>query len=462
MNHTIDFDLADSDKPKYQLMVERLEAAIGQGQWQIGDRLPSNRELASLFGVTIGTVSKAMSEAVRRGMVETRVGSGTYIREPRGTSALGSGPAQQHVDLSLNVLPLAPVQALLQQALSAHGQQKGVQRLFAYEEVQQRQRFRQTAAAWLAAMGTPVDPQQLVLTSGVHHGLVAAFHHLLQPGDTAVCDPLCYTGFLRLARLRGVRLVAVDNDAHGMTPDALERAVHASRAKVLIANPVFQNPLASLMPLERRERIATLCRQLDLSIIEDAVNVPLADPGTPSLAALAPERTLHLTGFSKSIASGFRLGYASMPSAWIDAFQDAVLGVQWFAPGFYAELLEVMRAEGLLDACVQAHRDEAVARQRILREALPQAVAAGPGYHAWLPCGTERPSAELSDEARRKGVSLSAAQHFAADPASAPDGVRISLGSCEDRTDLGRGLSVLAGLLQSESAQRNAMTAPAV
>ena len=459
MKNAINFDLADTGKPKYQLMVERLESAIAAGQWTTGERLPSNRELAALFGVTIGTVSKAMSEAVRRGIVDTRVGSGTYIRAPRSAPEAAAGP--QAIDLSLNVLPLAPVQALLQQALAAHAQSQGAHRLFAYEEVQQRQRFRHTAAAWLSAMGTPSEPQQLVITGGVHHALVAAFHTQLRPGDTAVCDSLCYTGFQRLARLRGVRLVGVAGDAEGMNPDSLERAVRDSGAKVLVAHPVLQNPTATLMPLARRERIAALCRQHDLRVIEDAVNVPLADPGTPSLATLLPERTLHLAGFSKTIASGFRLGYASMPAAWVEAFQDAALGVQWFAPGFYAELLEIMQADGLLEACMQAHRAEAAARQQLLREAVPQAVVGGAGYHAWLPCGPERSSAELCEEARRAGLSLSAAHHFAADAASETrDGVRISLG-CEDRGQLARGLAVLAGLLRSD-AQRGAFNAPAV
>lgn len=464
MKKTINFDIAETGKPKYQLMVERLETAVGDGEWRPGDRLPSNRELAGLFGVTIGTVSKAMSEAVRRGMVETRVGSGTYIREPR--SAAGAGDAEhgaRTIDLSLNVLPVAPVQALLQEALAAHAQQKGGHRFFAYEEVQHCNRYQQTGAAWLASMGTPAEPQQIIITNGVHHGLLASFHVLLQPGESALCDALCYTGFHRVARLRGVRLVAVTGDDDGMDPDSLEKTIRASGAKVLVANPVLQNPMASTMPPDRRERIAAICRQHEIRVIEDGINVPLADPGTPSLAALLPERTVHLAGFSKTIASGFRLGYASMPVAWLDRFQEAVLGVQWFAPGFYAELLEVMRAEGLLDRCVQAHRSEAMARQQLLHESLPQAVVSGPGYHAWLPCSDERPSEQLCEQARRQGVSLSAGRHFAVDPdAGAPDGARISLGSCEDRSDLRRGLSVVGRLLQPNSQYHAIAAAPAV
>lgn len=465
MTKSINFDLAETGKPKFQLMVERLEAAVADGQWRPGDRLPSNRELAGLFGITIGTVSKAMSEAVRRGIVETRVGSGTYIREPRSAVAFADAElgSERTIDLSLNVLPVSPVQSFLQDALAAHARQKGGHRLFAYEEVQHRSRYQQTAAAWLASVGTPAEPQQIIITNGVHHGLLAAFHVLLQPGESALCDALCYTGFQRVARLRGVRLVGVACDGDGMDPDSLERAIRASGAKVLVANPVFQNPMASTMPADRRERIAAICRQHEIRVIEDGINVPLADPGTPSLAALLPERTVHLAGFSKTIASGFRLGYASMPVAWLDGFQEAVLSAQWFAPGFYADLLEVMQSEGLLNRCVQAHRSEALARQQLLHELVPQAVVSAPGYHAWLPCSDERPSERLCEQARRQGVSLSAGRHFAVDPdAVAPDGARISLGSCEDRADLRRGITLVARLLRPNAQYHPKAAAPAV
>lgn len=456
----LNFDLGDSDTPKYQRMVERLEAGIDGGQWKVGDRLPSNREMAVLFGVTIGTVSKAMSEAVRRGIVETRVGSGTYIRErqsgPVYAGAAGGGMA----DLALNVLPVAPVQDLLKAAVAAHAQAKGAARLFAHVGTYQTGSFRRDAAAWLSEMGTPSEPDEVILTNGVHHALQAAFHTLLKPGEAALCDALAYTGFKRIAGLRGVRLVGVAGDSEGMRPDALDRALRESGAKVLVANPVFQNPTGTTMPLQRREQIAAICRAQDVRVIEDGVGVPLSDPGTPSLAALMPERAVHLAGFSKSIASGFRLGYARMPAGWLEAFQDGILAVQWFPPGYYAELVEVMRADGLLERCVQAQRNEAAARQQLLREYLPQAAPGAVGYHAWLPLSGERPSTQLCEQMRSEGVILSAGQHFAVDPA-VPDGVRISLGSCEDRADLRRGLAVLSGVLESHSRYRVA-AAPAV
>ncbi|MGE3711869.1 MAG: aminotransferase class I/II-fold pyridoxal phosphate-dependent enzyme, partial [Hyphomicrobiaceae bacterium] len=294
--------------------------------------------------------------------------------------------------------------------------------------------------------------------------LVAAFQVLLQPGDPVLCDALCYTGFRRIAHLRGVRLVQVAADAEGMQPDSLEEAVRESGARVLLANPVLQNPLATVQPEGRRVQIAAVCKRHDLKVIEDAISAPLADPGTPSLAALMPERTVHLAGWSKSIASGFRLGYALLPRDWRSSFQEAVLGAQWFAPGFFAELVEGMRQDGALEECMRAQRAEALARQASLRQWLPMAVAEGTGYHAWLPCGPGLSSRELCELAGNQAVSVSASHHFAADPEMVhPDGVRISLGACEDRAKLQQGLAVLSGLvIQARSGQRLPTTAPAV
>jgi len=452
-------------KPKFQRMVELLEAAIVDGRWRPGDRLPSNRELAVRFGVTIGTVSKAMSEAVRRGIVETRVGSGTFVSAQRKMEGLGPiEAAERAVNLSLNVLPIAPVGGLLEAAMAAHAKRSGSVQMFSYAEARGIERYLRTAAAWLTTLGTPAEAGQLVLTGGVHHGLLAAFQILLQPGDPVLCDPLCYTGFRRIALLRGVQLTPVAADAEGMRPDSLEQTIRARGARVLLANPVLQNPLATVQSGERRAQIAAVCRRHDLKVIEDAISVPLADPGAPSLATLIPERTIHLTGWSKSIASGFRLGYACLPESWRSSYQEAVLGAQWFAPGYYAELIESMQAEGLLEQCIQAQRAEASARQKLLRSWLPTAVSAGIGYHAWLPCGEELPSQELCELAGSQGVSVSAGHHFASDPdAAIPDGVRISMGSCEERAKLQQGLAALSNLLaQAKSGQRLLGTAPAV
>lgn len=451
-------------KPKYQGIVEQLSVGIQTGRWRPGDKLPSNRELAAQFGITIGTVSKAMSEAVRRGLVDTRVGSGTYIREQQapGSELAQSGTTARSVDLSLNVLPISPVAKDLEAATAEHAKSKGGARLFAHVEALYHGPYLRRGAAWLTSTGTPTQWNEIVLTTGAHHGLQAAMQTLLKPQDIALCDSLCYTGFKRIALSHGVALQGVAGDQEGMIPDSLERTLREGQGRVLIANPVQQNPTAATMSEQRRSQIAALCRKYDVRVIEDGVSVPLSDPDTPSLAALMPERTIHLSGFSKTFAPGFRLGYARVPAQWLNTFQEAVLAIQWFPPGYFAELLEVMHASALIERSLKAHKAEASARQRMLLEYLPQiAPPGGLGYHAWLPLGPEHSSVGLCEHMRTLGVSLSAGHHFAVS-ANVPDGLRISLGACEHRSELQRGLAALAAALQSRPPLSAMSSAPAV
>lgn len=73
----------------YQRIAEQVAAAIAQGRYPAGARLPAERELADEFGVSRPTVREAMIALEMRGLVEARHGSGIYVTEsPPGAALL--------------------------------------------------------------------------------------------------------------------------------------------------------------------------------------------------------------------------------------------------------------------------------------------------------------------------------------------------------------------------------------
>ena len=64
----------------YQLIVEQIREAIARGQLRPGQRLPTERELARRFGVSRVTVRQALAALKAVGLLESRVGDGTYLR----------------------------------------------------------------------------------------------------------------------------------------------------------------------------------------------------------------------------------------------------------------------------------------------------------------------------------------------------------------------------------------------
>src|SRR5579871_5892718 len=72
---------------KYELIRQTLADAIVSGEYRHGQRLPSESQLVKTFGASRPTVIRALRELQLAGMIERRVGSGSYVRaeaEPRG------------------------------------------------------------------------------------------------------------------------------------------------------------------------------------------------------------------------------------------------------------------------------------------------------------------------------------------------------------------------------------------
>ena len=74
----------------YEAVAHELIVLILAGHFAAGDRLPSERQLASRFGVSRPTIRVALSALESRGIVTTRPGSGTFVSEP--PTAVGGEP----------------------------------------------------------------------------------------------------------------------------------------------------------------------------------------------------------------------------------------------------------------------------------------------------------------------------------------------------------------------------------
>ncbi len=78
----MDLDIRPGDGlPIYRQIVRQITDAIAGGRLAPGDRLPSHRDLAEQAVIAPLTVKKAYDELERDGLIETRRGRGTFVRE---------------------------------------------------------------------------------------------------------------------------------------------------------------------------------------------------------------------------------------------------------------------------------------------------------------------------------------------------------------------------------------------
>lgn len=69
--------------PAYVKIHDQIKKDIDEGIWEIGERLPSERDLAETFEVSRMTLRQAITLLVEEGVLERRVGSGTYVASTR-------------------------------------------------------------------------------------------------------------------------------------------------------------------------------------------------------------------------------------------------------------------------------------------------------------------------------------------------------------------------------------------
>ena len=72
-----------SGVPYYRQIIDQVKTAIATGQVEPGDRLPTVRQLAVDLSINPNTVSRAYTELELTGLVETQMGSGTFVGQKK-------------------------------------------------------------------------------------------------------------------------------------------------------------------------------------------------------------------------------------------------------------------------------------------------------------------------------------------------------------------------------------------
>src|SRR5687768_18388575 len=175
--------------PVYRAIADAIDEDVQNGALRAGARLPSHRDLADHLGVTVTTVTRAYTEASRRGLTSGHVGRGTFIRGNEPDDRTESVP----FDLSINILMPDKEVANLQPRLFQRRVLPWTQ-ILGYVPAKGHLRHRQAMAAWLARGGFSVDPDLIVLTAGAQHALSSVISALLKPNDTLLIDELTYSG----------------------------------------------------------------------------------------------------------------------------------------------------------------------------------------------------------------------------------------------------------------------------
>ena len=184
--------------------------------------------------------------------------------------------------------------------------------------------------------GIRAHPDDVVVTVGSQQALDLITRIFVDPGDVILAEAPSYVGALGSFAAYQADVVHVAMDEHGLIPEALEQAIErvtasGRRIKFLYTVPNHHNPAGVTLSAERRPRILQICQAAGLLVLEDNPYGLLGFDGEPlrALRAEDAEGVVYLGSFSKTFASGVRVGWAVAPPAIRDklilAAESAVL-----------------------------------------------------------------------------------------------------------------------------------------
>jgi DNA-binding transcriptional MocR family regulator len=443
-------DLSRRSGPHYLAIADAIAGDIDSGRLSPADRLPPQRVLAATLGLDFTTVARGYIEARKRGLIESRVGQGTFVV---GSARRRHPPTVRHpeiVDLSMNLPPEPDDPDLLDRMRNGiEAISHDLVLLMRYRGFGGVSADKEGAAAWLSRRGLVPREDHMFIVPGSHSALHGIMGLLARPGEVILSEAITYPGTLAIAGQLGLSVVGLPMDDEGIVPDALADACRTRAPKALYVNPTLLNPTTHTISEPRRLAITAIVRQFGVPIIEDdPCGVLPAQAPTP-FAVLAPELTWHIAGLAKCIGAGLRVAYVVVPdnrSGW--SFAASLRAATVMASPLTVALATRWILDGTGDALVAAVRRESAERQNLAATILPNATfRANPeGFHLWLSLPAPWSRSAFVGHMRATGIGVVASDAFTTG-GTPPEAVRVCLGGPADRGQVRDALEFMAHAL---------------
>lgn len=323
----------------YLQFADRIEKQIKSGVLNVGDKLPSIREVCAETGYSMSTVSKAYYEIESRSLIESRPQSGYYVSNISAriiTEPSASKPAlslenierEDLIDLvygdmrskEVTMLSLGfPSNELLPIAKLNKGMAQAMRSLpnsgTSYEDIQGNPNLRKEIGRWSFTWGGSLTEDDIITTPGCISAISNCLMTLTKPGDTIITESPVYFGVLQLAKSLGLYVMEMPtNMTTGIELEAVKKAISTKKVKACVLMSNFSNPSGSMMPNEHKIEMVRLMEFYNIPLIEDDIHGDLYfGSSRPTTCKTYDESGIVLwcSSVSKSLAPGYRVGWVA-------------------------------------------------------------------------------------------------------------------------------------------------------
>ncbi len=327
----------------YEYLYRCLKEDILEGRITAGEKLPSKRELASTYGVSVKTVENAYAQLLTEGYVEAEEKRGYFAAKVEhgghGFAAAHSFEAAQGAFSGAGLsgearyaeqkwfadftssntvyekFPFSQWSKVMRETLSYREEE--LLRTAPFQGVKE---LREEIAAYLYRnRGMQVSSDCILIGAGTEY-LYGRLLELLPADSIYAAEDPGYRKITKLYEGHGAPFRYVPVDGEGICVDALRE----SGASVVHVSPGYHFPLGFVMPVGRRQELLAWAREAsERYIIEDDYDCELRYFGHPAPAIQSMDinhRVIYFNTFSKMLAPSLRVSYMVLPPKLMDRY----------------------------------------------------------------------------------------------------------------------------------------------
>ncbi|MBP2655757.1 MAG: lysN 1 [Firmicutes bacterium] len=435
--------------PLYLQIAELITGKIETGEIPAGTKLPPERELSTLLGVSRTTTINAYRYLEKQGIVNIKIGSGTYVirhtfqtNPPLLWNQLFTAHAQTPAAsilkelVSAKQLPenislaagmpnptLYPIELFSQLYTENIGAAEPSE--FGLIATEGYMPLRTSVSDMLTKKAITVTPDNVLILSGSQQGLYLVGKAFLEPGDYVIVESPTYIGAIQTFQSLGARLLTVPASKN-LDLAQIEDYIIRYRPKLFYILPTFQNPSGQVLSLQNRQQLIQLAARHRLVIIEDDTYGDLyydSEPPPPIKALDSYEGVLYLGTASKILFPGLRIGWIVGPQEVIQRLAFEKQYIDLHSNNITQWLLHKFLAKNLLDNHLTKVRTTYLKNRNIAIDALRHyakgnfkfSIPDG-GLYLWGTVQGNCSTKTLLHEAARHGVSFVPGEVFYATP----------------------------------------------
>ncbi|CCW06907.1 MULTISPECIES: PLP-dependent aminotransferase family protein [Bacillus] len=377
-------------------IVDWIKSYIERGDWTVGTKIPTQRQLATQFNVNRSTVQLALDELKADGLIESKVGSGIFVANNSWNVLLNKSQPnwQQHIESSIHKPNYHTIQLINEYEQMDHIIRLGTGELspellptkqieqslkkisleskaIGYSSPQGSEKLRGILCNYLKKRGIQAALENILIVSGALQALQLIAFGLLEEGSIVFQEQPSYLNSVHPFQSAGMRMITVSRDGH--LTDNL-RALKRKRQSLFYCVPTLHNPTGYNWSMEEKKKLYNACKELQIPIIEDDVyHELLFESSFPAMKSFDTSgQVLYIGSVSKTLSPGLRIGWVVAPSPVIERLSDIKMQTDYGSSAFSQEIVSYWISSGLYEKHLIKLREQLKIRATFVEEILEQ------------------------------------------------------------------------------------------